>query len=79
MEYEVVLVHNMPDIAYNAVFVALKFVNNVLHVMLVLDIATQPTTPFNPAADLPCTLLRMPNSPVIKKVYIPSNNLKVIK
>ena len=67
MEYEEESVHNVPAAAWNTIIsVAKKDQDNVLHMMTAPVIVLQPNIPQNPAASLPCALLRVPNALLIK-------------
>ena len=67
MEYEEESVHYALGIAQNAVvFIALKFEDNKLCIIIVAVVTLQPTAPSNPAANLLHTLLKAPNALAIK-------------
>ena len=67
MEYEEELVHNALAIAQNAIIsVAKKVEDNIVHIMTAPIIALQPTILQNPVANPLCTLLKAPNTLVIK-------------
>ena len=77
MEYNKESVHNVLAVTYNAVvFIALKFRDNVLHIMMVPITALQPAMRSNPVAKLIHALLKVPNALVIKQVHMPSRKLK---
>ena len=66
MEYEEESVHNVPTAARNAIVsIAKKDEDNVLHVMTAPIIMPLSAMPQNPASK-PCTLLRAPNTLIIK-------------
>ena len=67
MEYEEDLVHNAPAISQNTIIsVAKKVEDNSLCVMTAPVIMPQPTMLQNPVTNLPRTLLKVPNTLVIK-------------
>ena len=67
MEYEEELVHNVPTAARNAIVsIAKKVEDNVLHIMTIPVIMQLCTAPKVPVSHPPSTLLRVPNTLVIK-------------
>ena len=67
MEYEEESVHNVLTAVWNAIVSIAKKVNdNLLHVMTALVIMPMSTMLKSPAANLLSTLLRAPNTLVIK-------------
>ena len=67
MEYQEDLVHNAPAISQNTIIsVAKKVEDNSLCVMTAPVIMPQPAMLQNPATNLPRTLLKVPNTLVIK-------------
>ena len=66
MEYEEELVHNAPMVARNAISVAKKVEDNVLHVMTALVVMPPSAMPNTPEADPPGILPKAPNALVIK-------------
>ena len=80
MEYEEEPVHNVLAVTCNAIVsIASKVGDDVLQIMTILVIAPQPAKLSNPAANPPCTLLKVPNILVIKQVHMPSSKLKATK
>ena len=67
MQYEEELVHNVLAVAQNTIIsVAKKVEDNILDVITILVIALQSTALQNPVASPLHTLLRAPNTLVIK-------------
>ena len=67
MEYKEESVHNGLAIAWNTIIlVAKKVEDNILHVITAPVIAPQPATLQDPAANPSCTLLKAPNTLIIK-------------
>ena len=80
MEYEEKLVHNVLAIAWNAIIlVAKKVDDNVLHMMTAPVIVPQPAILQNPAANLLCALVKAPNALIIKQVCMALCKLKATK
>ena len=71
MEYEEELEHNVLAISQNAVIsMAKKVDNSILRVITAWVVTSQSTMLWDPVANPPCTLLKVPNALVIKQVYI---------
>ena len=72
--------HNVVAIPLNAVIsVAKKVEDNVLCIMTALAIVLQPTTLQNPVASPLRSMLKAPNTLVIKQVRMPTGKLKAAK
>ena len=80
IEFEEELLHNAPVVTHNAVVsISLKLEDNVLQVITMLAIVIQPAISSKPAANPPCTLLKVANALVIKQMCIPSSKIKTTK